>query len=529
MKRVLFIMSMIASTTIYSQVGIGTTTPDNTAALDITSTTSGLLIPRMTEAQRLAIVTPATGLMVYETDTTPGFWYYDGTIWTTFGADLDWTVSGNDIYNANTGNVGVGTASPATLFHLEDPTAAAATLLNDGFEDSTIAPFTTGGNANWTITTAVGEFNSGAVGAKSGNIADSETSWIETTVNVTAGSGATVSFAYKTASESCCDLLYLYIDGVDQTGGAGLASASWATTSYPIATGVHTIRWAFEKDFSVSTAPDEMYLDDILIVENSAQALFRLVDGNQADGRVLMSDATGNAIWRDPSNVTDDDWRFLSGSTESDELYRTGRVTIGSNLTTTHHLDVDNGSATGTQIGIGSIEYIEDASSLTLFSDTLAPLTDGTYDLGGASNRWGEVYAVNGVINTSDARLKEDITPLNYGLKEIMSLKPVSYTWKNEQYGNTIVPQKLKEVKLGFLAQDLQQVIEEVVVTHNWERKSEEDPNTFVQVENERLGVSYSEIIPVAIKAIQEQQMQIKTLKSTVEDLKKQIKIIIEK
>lgn len=62
-------------------VGIGIVTPDPSAKLDITSTNSGILIPRMTTAQRTAIASPANGLLVYD-NTTNSFWFYDGTIWT---------------------------------------------------------------------------------------------------------------------------------------------------------------------------------------------------------------------------------------------------------------------------------------------------------------------------------------------------------------------------------------------------------------------------------------------------------------
>ena len=61
--------------------GIGTTTPDGTAQLDVSSTTKGMLIPRMTAVQRAAIVNPATGLQVYQTDGTPGLCYFDGANW----------------------------------------------------------------------------------------------------------------------------------------------------------------------------------------------------------------------------------------------------------------------------------------------------------------------------------------------------------------------------------------------------------------------------------------------------------------
>jgi len=66
----------------YSQnVGIGTTTPHASAALEIKDSTKGILIPRMTMAQRNAIQNPEEGLMVYQTDSTKGFWYWDGDFW----------------------------------------------------------------------------------------------------------------------------------------------------------------------------------------------------------------------------------------------------------------------------------------------------------------------------------------------------------------------------------------------------------------------------------------------------------------
>ncbi len=53
--------------------GIGTITPNASSLLEIKSTTKGLLIPRMTQAQRNAIASPAAGLIIYQTNNTPGF------------------------------------------------------------------------------------------------------------------------------------------------------------------------------------------------------------------------------------------------------------------------------------------------------------------------------------------------------------------------------------------------------------------------------------------------------------------------
>ena len=57
-------------------VGIGTILPDPSSVLDISATDKGLLIPRLTTAAKNAINVPATGLLIYQKDSIPGFYYY---------------------------------------------------------------------------------------------------------------------------------------------------------------------------------------------------------------------------------------------------------------------------------------------------------------------------------------------------------------------------------------------------------------------------------------------------------------------
>lgn len=78
-------------------IGIGTTSPAVNSILDLTSTTSGMLTPRMTLAQKTAIIGPATGLLVYQTDGLAGFWYFNGTIWVRLysGSASAWDLLGN--------------------------------------------------------------------------------------------------------------------------------------------------------------------------------------------------------------------------------------------------------------------------------------------------------------------------------------------------------------------------------------------------------------------------------------------------
>jgi trimeric autotransporter adhesin len=93
-------------------VGINTTTPDASAALDVKSTTKGLLIPRMTTVQRTAIITAATGLQVFDTD-TKSVWFYNGTVWSQLSVGNNgWNLTGNAATNPSTNFMGTTDNQP---------------------------------------------------------------------------------------------------------------------------------------------------------------------------------------------------------------------------------------------------------------------------------------------------------------------------------------------------------------------------------------------------------------------------------
>ena len=111
-------------------VGIGTTKPDQSALLDLSSQTKGLLTPRMSLEQRGNIQNPANGLMVYQTDFLSGFYYFDGKEWKSMtnatnassvaGVDGDWDLTGNlstTPFHQTTNPTGnaVGTKGPQAL------------------------------------------------------------------------------------------------------------------------------------------------------------------------------------------------------------------------------------------------------------------------------------------------------------------------------------------------------------------------------------------------------------------------------
>ena len=79
----LYIIAVVLSihTATAQSVGIGTTSPNPSARLEVNSTTQGVLIPTLTSTQRSAISNPAMGLLVFQTNGTKGFYYYDGANW----------------------------------------------------------------------------------------------------------------------------------------------------------------------------------------------------------------------------------------------------------------------------------------------------------------------------------------------------------------------------------------------------------------------------------------------------------------
>jgi hypothetical protein len=80
MKQFLLALTLLIATAGFAQVGVGTTTPDASAVLDVESTTKGFLPPRMSTAERDAIGSPAEGLVIYNTTVNCLQWF-NGTGW----------------------------------------------------------------------------------------------------------------------------------------------------------------------------------------------------------------------------------------------------------------------------------------------------------------------------------------------------------------------------------------------------------------------------------------------------------------
>jgi hypothetical protein len=115
------------------------------------------------------------------------------------------------------------------------------------------------------------------------------------------------------------------------------------------------------------------------------------------------------------------------------------------------------------------------------------PGVDGIHLLGTSERPWDTVYS-EGFVTTSDIRFKENINPIPYGLAEVKALNPVRFNWKDESP---------EQIHYGLVAQDVMAVLPEIV-------EGGDDPDVL-------LGLNYSELVPVLISAVQEQQTEIET------------------
>lgn len=286
----------------------------------------------------------------------------------------------------------------------------------------------------------------------------------------------------------------------------------------------------------------------------------RLADGSQAVGRILVSDSNGTGTWQ--TNSATNAWglggnaltvpatNFIgttdaqplvirTNNTEKARILSNGFVGLGTNdpdrelevygsgtqyqrITSSGTSEVGielkrSGTASDWQMrNDGGIFFIGQSNDdLVTVSDifriggsSVTPAVDNFVTLGQNALRWTAVHATNGVIQTSDANDKKQMLPLQYGLDKIKALRPVSFKWKDEKIDNN-------STHLGFVAQEVKKVLPEVIVDSDWVEGKEGQGKIWEK--SERLGMKYSEIIPVLVKAFQEQQEIIENQKTQLE------------
>jgi hypothetical protein len=165
--------------------------------------------------------------------------------------------------------------------------------------------------------------------------------------------------------------------------------------------------------------------------------------------------------------------------------------------------------ATGSGVNDGYLALLDSGTRKVLIAANNARGGDTYFNGGGnvaigtdtASYRLhvnGTAYATGAAGALSDIRHKNNILNINAGLDAVMLLRPISYLWNEE----LITDDGMQGLHFGFIAQEVKEILPDVILEQNNEEKT--------------LGLKYNEIIPVLVKAIQEQQAQINELKAQI-------------
>ncbi|MDU0371486.1 tail fiber domain-containing protein [Hymenobacter endophyticus] len=468
-------------------VGIGTTNPAASAALEVRSTTQGLLLPRLTLAQRNALTAsttapPVPGLIIYQTDSTPGLYAYDGTAWVRLGNDNLGNHSATQTLNLNDqrllGSLGtsLGDSTAQVELNASVGTQSAALITRSNF----------GARYSRVILSGYGKLPDGT----------------------------------STANDF----------GIWATGYRG---GSWAGFFSAAGYGANRepLRW-------VGICQNPGY--------NGTGSAIRIVDGTQGAGKVLMSDASGYGTWQ-PVSATTAGGNFnlgtyyLVGNGGSTGLAITNAGRLGINTTTPYSQLANTATnilgSEGTGGNPGSLAWAANQSGYAgMFynANTAANATglavkiaatgttaafdvsqgttqdaagttllrvqgNGNVGIGVATANYkldvnGQIRA-NNVAVTSDQRFKTDIQPLRSALASVLALRGVRYEWNalGIRHGGMAGAKQV-----GLLAQEVEKIYPELVSTDAEGYKA----------------VNYAQLTPVLIEALKEQQAQIAALQA---------------
>ena len=452
--------------------------PATSAMLDVSATDKGMLVPRMTSAQRTAIASPASGLLVFDTD-TGGFWFYNGTIWTDLSspkmladADGDTKIQveenpDEDIIRFDLGGTEhmVLSTVPGGSPQLQLPNALGNTFIGmsagnsgaSGMNNTAIGNGALSSNTEGTSNTATGlqalvlnttgvrntANGASALTFNSSGSDNTALSWLAL-FNNTTGDGNTAAGAAaletnttgsnNTALGRFADVLTNNLTNATAIGynakvGASNSLVLGGTGADAVKVGIGytspTAPVMVKATSSTLPTGNGIYLyNDVNTIHEHAMISSRVAGSNGGDPLISL-DVAGEGGW-------------CFGIDNSDE----NKLKIANNW---------NNLASGTvltfltngNVGIGR-----------------PPLTNLLEVEGDASKSSAGDWLAN-----SDARLKKNISPLNSAemLQKLLSLQGVTYEWNDDQTGS----KRPEGIQYGFTAQNIQAVFPTLVEEDN--------------------------------------------------------------
>jgi len=450
------VLLFFCSTQTRAQVGISsaTITPDASAMLEVRSTNTGLLVPRvaLTATTAAAPVTaPATSLLVFNTatagDVTPGYYYWSGSAWIRIlsgSSTVGWALLGNS--GTVSGTNFVGTTDGQALDFRTNNTIRLRVANGDQVMANALG---TAALPFWSYVADpnTGAFSPGAdiLGFTTGGVECFRMSTTEAVVNEQSN-----DYDFRVESNNAVNMLF--VDGGN---------------------------------------------DHVLVNSTTYTA-----------GDIFSVYAS--TLW----NATNP-W-LVNGYNS----YTTGGGGFFENQSSANGYNAIEGSTSGTYSGLFGLHIANSGAGYGVYGSTNSNTAYGGYFL-------GDIYVDATVYTSSDARWKKDVKPIENAISTVMKLEPKSYKWRADEFpGMQFDPDK---TSFGFIGQDLEKVIPEVVNTKKYMTDPTKDHSvTRGKAENVNgyYAVDYISLIPVLTKAIQEQQEQILSLEQKLQQMEERLKAL---
>jgi hypothetical protein len=555
--------------------GIGTLTPDASSLLEVKSTTKGVLIPRMTLTQRNAIAAPAAGLLIYQTNNTPGFYYYSGAAWTAVTpARANTTLSnltGPIAVNVNmqpdtdaTRNLGTQAIRWKHLYESGDALINGMTVgrgLNGGgtASDVAIGASVLSSNNGGYQNTAMGDYAmlGNTTGGYNVAVGLSALQANTTGFNNTAV-GQRAAYFGTTGSQNTAlgqNALYSNTTGSDNTAVGWRALFSTSTEDGNTAVGYEALYFntaelntamGYQSLYSNTTGTDNTAMGYLSLgtnqdgfnntaFGNQALSANSSGDNNTAVGNLALDENTGGS---NTAVGVDALWQNTSGggnaAVGTDASYSN---TTGSFNTAVGDDALDNNTTGDDNTGVG---FLAEPNAGGYSNSTAI----GYFTITSASNqvRVGStsVTSIGGQVgwtSLSDGRVKKNIKQNVPGLEFINKLTPITYNLdlaavdniiqlpqpKNKD-GKAIQPtqedldaRKAKEqiVYTGFVAQDVEKAAKSLNYNFSGVDAAKNDKDLY--------GLRYSDFVVPLVKAVQELSAKNDALQQQNNDLAQRV------
>jgi trimeric autotransporter adhesin len=574
MKKIFFLFVILGlyKNMLAQNVGIGTTVPNTSAQVDITSNNKGLLIPRMATSAITSISNPAKGLMVYDSAQNQ-LMVNMGTpavpSWQTIAANSSWGLAGNSGTSLANNFIGTKDAAPLVL----KVNNARAAYIDTGFGSFYHANTSFGykalsNNNNGSYNTANGYSSLYSNTTGTNNTANGAASLYFNTTgfdNTSNGGGSLYSntTGFHNTSNGAGSLNF-NTTGFDNTSNGAGSLYSNTIGYYNTANGYNSLHSNIIGYSNAANGYNSLYsnTDGQSNTANGYNSLYSNTDGyfNTANGyNSLFSNTTGVL------NIANG-YSSLFSSTYGSYNTAVGNFSLDQTIASNYNTAVGYNAGSGNDNGYNNVFLGANTGAVGPGYYNVIAIGQGTIctapsqvTMGNSATNSYRIYG--GWVNISDGRFKKNIKENVPGLSFILKLKPITYNLQakqldafihrdnkpkaslatstgkqgtdlaqNELYQKALA-EKEKITQTGFVAQDVEKAANDLGFDFSGVDKPKNG--------NDYYGLRYAEFVVPLVKAVQEQQEQIelfkkenKTQQDIITDLQKQmneLKALIKK